>query len=124
MRLGKRQLQELLYYMVLTRRLEEALARLHREQELTTPLALRTRLEAVSVGASFAPTPKDAIASSLPTVGTLLLRGVKPEEIVLQIGQHRVRFTAEDDFSPLGALDKGVQSVPMRLSKALLHKKS
>ena len=55
MPLGKRQLQELLYYMVLTRRLEEALVRLHREQELTTPLGLRTGLEAVSVGAAFVP---------------------------------------------------------------------
>jgi len=109
MRLGKRQLQELLYYMVLTRRLEEALARLHREQELTTPLALRTGLEAVSVGASFAPTPKDAIASSLPTVGTLLLRGVKPEEIVLQfLGKGTSPSQGRDGLGHFGDLSRGI----------------
>jgi len=109
MRLGKRQLQELLYYMVLTRRLEEALARLHREQELTTPLALRTGLEAVSVGASFAPTPKDAIASSLPTVGTLLLRGVKPEEIVLQfLGKGTSPSQGRDGLGYFGDLSRGI----------------
>ncbi len=111
MRLGKRQLQELMFYMVLTRRLEEALARLHREQELTTPLALRTGLEAVSVGASFAPTPKDAIASSLPTVGTLLPRGVKPEEIVLQfLGKETSPSQGRDGLGYYGDLSRGLVS--------------
>jgi len=84
MSLGKRQLHELLFYMMLTRKLEEALARLHREARLTSPLGLRSGLEAVSVGAAFVPTPKDVLASSLPTTGALLLRGVKPAEIVLE----------------------------------------
>jgi TPP-dependent pyruvate/acetoin dehydrogenase alpha subunit len=81
---GQRQLHELLFYMILTRKLEEALARLHREKRLTSPLGLRSGLEALSVGAAFVPTPKDVIASSLPTTGVLLLRGVKPPEIVLE----------------------------------------
>ena len=81
---GKRQLHELLFYMILTRKLEESLARLHREKRLSSPLGLRSGLEALSVGAAFVPTPKDVVASSLPTIGVLLLRGVKPAEIVLE----------------------------------------
>ena len=109
MRLGKRQLQELLYYMVLTRRLEESLVRLHRENELTTPLGLRTGLEAISVGAAFVPTPKDALASSLPTVGALLLRGVKPEEIVLQfLGKEAGPSQGREGLRYFGDLSRGL----------------
>lgn len=109
MRFGKRQLQELLYYMVLTRRLEETLARLHRDNELTTPLGLRTGLEAISVGAAFVPTPKDALASSLPTVGALLLRGVKPEEIVLQfLGKEAGPSRGREGLRHFGDLSRGL----------------
>lgn len=109
MRFGKRQLQELLYYMVLTRRLEETLVRLHRENELTTPLGLRTGLEAISVGAAFVPTPKDALASSLPTVGALLLRGVKPEQIVLQfLGKEAGPSHGREGLRHFGDLSRGL----------------
>ena len=95
--------------MVLTRRLEEALARLHREHDLTTPLGLRTGLEAVSVGAAFVPTPKDALASSLPTVGALLLRGVKPEEIVLQfLGKEAAPSKGREGLRYFGDLSRGL----------------
>lgn len=109
MPLGKRQLQELLYYMVLTRRLEEALVRLHRENDMTTPLGLRTGLEAVSVGTAFVPTPKDALASSLPTVGALLLRGVKPDEIVLQfLGKAAGPSRGREGLRYFGDLGRGL----------------
>jgi TPP-dependent pyruvate/acetoin dehydrogenase alpha subunit len=109
MRFGKRQLQELLFYMVLTRKLEESLARLHREQELSAPLGLRSGLEAVAVGAAFVPTAKDAIASSLPTVGTLLLRGVKPVEIVLQfLGKANAPSAGRDGIRHFGDLARGI----------------
>jgi TPP-dependent pyruvate/acetoin dehydrogenase alpha subunit len=109
MRLGKRQLQELLFYMVLTRKLEESLARLHREQELQSPLGLRSGLEAVSVGAAFVPTPGDALASSLPTIGSLLLRGVKPAEIVLQfLGRAGSPSGGRDGIRHFGDLARGI----------------
>ncbi len=109
MRFGKRQLQELLYYMVLTRRLEETLVRLHRDNELTTPLGLRTGLEAISVGAAFVPTPKDALASSLPTVGALLLRGVKPEQIMLQfLGKEAGPSHGREGLLHFGDLSRGL----------------
>lgn len=109
MRLGKRQLQELLFYMVLTRKLEEALARLHREKGLLAPLGLRSGLEAVAVGAAFVPTPRDAIASSLPTVGALLLRGVKPVEIVLQfLGKGTSPSGGRDSLRSFGDLSRRI----------------
>lgn len=109
MSLGKRQLQELLYYMILTRKLEETLARLHRDHELLSPLGLRSGLEAVAVGAAFVPTPTDAIASSLPTVGALLLRGVKPSELVLQfLGRAGAPSKGRDGLSQFGDLSRGI----------------
>lgn len=107
MRLGKRQLQELLFYMLLTRKLEDALARLHREKKLVSPLGLRSGLEAVAVGAAFVPTAKDALASSLPTVGGMLLRGVKPAEIVLQfLGKATSQSQGRDCLRSFGDLDR------------------
>lgn len=109
MSLGKRQLHELLFYMVLTRKLEESLARLHREQRLSSPLGLRSGLEAVSVGAAFVPTPKDVLASSLPTVGALLLRGVKPVEIVLEfLGKAAAPSGGRDGIRHFGDLPRGI----------------
>jgi TPP-dependent pyruvate/acetoin dehydrogenase alpha subunit len=109
MSLGKRQLQELLFYMILTRKLEESLARLHREARLSSPLGLRSGLEAVSVGAAFVPTPKDVLASSLPTAGALLLRGVKPIEIVLEfLGKGWEPTGGRDGIRHFGDLGRGI----------------
>lgn len=109
MRLGKRQLQELLFYMLLTRALEETLARLHREGEMSSPLGLRSGLEAVAVGSAFAPAPKDTLSSSLPSLGCLLLRGVKPAEIVAQfLGKATAPSGGRDGLRDLGDLERGV----------------
>jgi TPP-dependent pyruvate/acetoin dehydrogenase alpha subunit len=109
MSLGKRQLHELLFYMVLTRKLEESLARLHREQRLSSPLGLRSGLEAVSVGAAFVPTARDVLACSLPTTGALLLRGVKPVEIVLGfLGKAAAPSGGRDGIRYFGDLSRGI----------------
>jgi TPP-dependent pyruvate/acetoin dehydrogenase alpha subunit len=109
MSLGKRQLHELLFYMILSRKLEESLARLHREKQLSSPLGLRSGLEAVSVGAAFVPTPKDVLASSLPTTGALLLRGVKPAEIVLEfLGKGAEPSGGRSGIRHFGDLGRGI----------------
>jgi TPP-dependent pyruvate/acetoin dehydrogenase alpha subunit len=109
MSLGKRQLHELLFYMILTRRLEESLARLHREKGLSCPLGLRSGLEAVSVGAGFVPTARDVLASSLPTTGALLLRGVKPAEIVMEfLGKGAAVSAGRSGIRDFGDLGRGI----------------
>ncbi len=109
MSLGKRQLHELLFYMILTRKLEESLARLHREKRLTSPLGLHSGLEAVSVGAAFVPTPRDLLASSLPTTGAFLLRGVKPVEIVLELlGKGAAPSGGRSGIRDFGDLGRGI----------------
>ncbi|HXV65575.1 MAG TPA: thiamine pyrophosphate-dependent enzyme [Vicinamibacteria bacterium] len=106
---GKDRLQELLYQMVLTRKLDEALARVHRERRLVSPLGLRSGLEAVAVGAASVPGREDAIASSLPTVGTWLVRGVSPRELVSQfLGTSEAPSQGRDGLAGLGDLDRGV----------------
>lgn len=105
MNLGKGQLHELLERMLLTRKLEEALFRLHREHELLPSLQLRSGLEAVAVGASFALTANDAHSSSLPTIGMLLGRGVTALEILLEfLGKGRGR----NGISYFGDLGRGI----------------
>ncbi len=81
-RLGKRHLHELHYHTTLTRKLEETLAGMGRSGRLPGPLWLRRGLEAVSVGCGYVPTPRDHVASSLPSVGFPLARGVSPSAIV------------------------------------------
>jgi TPP-dependent pyruvate/acetoin dehydrogenase alpha subunit len=109
MSFGKRQLHELLYYMVLSRKLEESLARLHREKRLTSPLGLRSGLEAVSVGAAFVPTPRDVLASTLPTTAVFLLRGVRPAEIVLEfLGKGAEPSGGRSGIRHFGDLARGI----------------
>ena len=85
MRFGKRQLQELLYLHGAhatprgDARSTSSRQRVDRRRSDSAPGSRRSALARL-----FVPTPKDALASSLPTVGALLLRGVKPEQIVLQ----------------------------------------
>ncbi|HSF16472.1 MAG TPA: thiamine pyrophosphate-dependent enzyme [Vicinamibacteria bacterium] len=106
---GKGRLQELLYQMVLTRKLDEALARAHRERRLVSPLGLRSGLEAVAVGSASVPGREDAIASSLPTVGTWLARGVSPRDLVSQfLGTSEAPSQGRDGLAGLGDLDRGV----------------
>lgn len=83
--LARPQLHELYYYLALSRKLEDILARMHREAKLDGALWLRPGLEAVALGATFVPTPKDTVSCSLPTVAALVLRGVRSDQILLQV---------------------------------------
>jgi TPP-dependent pyruvate/acetoin dehydrogenase alpha subunit len=91
--------------MLLTRKLEEVLSRLHREQELSFSLGLRSGLEAVAAGASFALAANDVVSSSLPTVGILLGRRVTALEILLEfLGKGRGR----NGIGHFGDLGRGI----------------
>ena len=80
--------------MMLTRKLEETRARLHREKELTVPLGLRVGLEAVSVGA-------------------MLFLGVKPVEILLQfLGMAESSSRGRDGLRHFGDLSRGIVATP------------
>jgi TPP-dependent pyruvate/acetoin dehydrogenase alpha subunit len=110
-RLGKRQLHELYYYMKLTRRLEEEIARLHREREIEGPIFLGVGQEAVSVGAAYRLDSSDVVSSSLPSLGHLLVRGIQPVEILAHVmGKERGPTRGREGSIYLGDLNRGVVS--------------
>jgi TPP-dependent pyruvate/acetoin dehydrogenase alpha subunit len=73
------------YYLRLTRSLEEMLTRLSRQDKVFGGLYSSRGQEAVSVGAAFALEPGDWIAPLIRNIGALLVRGVPPREILMQL---------------------------------------
>jgi TPP-dependent pyruvate/acetoin dehydrogenase alpha subunit len=109
MSLGKGQLHGLLFHLILTRKLQESLARLHCAKRLSFAAGLRSGLEAVSVGAAFALSQTDVLASSIPTIGALLVRGVTPVEVVLEfLGTGAQPTGGRNDIAHFGDLGRGI----------------
>jgi TPP-dependent pyruvate/acetoin dehydrogenase alpha subunit len=79
------QAQELYYYLRLTRSLEEMLARLYRQGQVFGGLYSSLGQEAVSVGAASALESGDWMAPMIRNIGALLVRGIKPREILMQL---------------------------------------
>ena len=79
------QAQELYYYLRLTRSLEDMLARLYRQGKVFGGLYSSLGQEAVSVGAAYALEPGDWIAPMIRNMGALLVRGIQPREIFMQL---------------------------------------
>jgi TPP-dependent pyruvate/acetoin dehydrogenase alpha subunit len=83
--LTREQAQEMYYYLRLTRSLEAMLARLYRQDKVFGGLYSSLGQEAVSVGAACALEPGDWIAPMIRNIGALLVRGIKPREIFMQL---------------------------------------
>lgn len=108
-RLGKRQLHELYYYLTLTRRLEEEVARLHRQGKVSGPVCFISGLEAVSVGTAYGLSPHDLLSSSLPSVGAMLPRGVQPVEVFAHfMGKASAPSRGRDIAIQLGDFPRGL----------------
>ena len=83
--LTREQAQEMYYYLRLTRSLEEMLARLYRQNTVFGGLYSSLGQETVSVGSASALEPGDWIAPMIRNIGALLVRGIKPREILMQL---------------------------------------
>jgi pyruvate dehydrogenase E1 component alpha subunit/2-oxoisovalerate dehydrogenase E1 component alpha subunit len=83
--LTREQAQEMYYYLRLTRSLEEMLARLYRQNKVFGGLYSSLGQEAVSIGAAYALDIGDWIAPMIRNIGALLVRGIKPREILMQL---------------------------------------
>jgi pyruvate dehydrogenase E1 component alpha subunit/2-oxoisovalerate dehydrogenase E1 component alpha subunit len=83
--LTREQAHELYYYLRLTRSLEDLLARLFRQNKVFGGLYSSRGQEAVSVGAAYALGPGDWMAPMIRNIGALLVRGIKPREILMQL---------------------------------------
>jgi pyruvate dehydrogenase E1 component alpha subunit/2-oxoisovalerate dehydrogenase E1 component alpha subunit len=82
--LSRERLHELYYYMSLTRSLEERLERLFKQGKIVGGLYRSLGQEAESVGAAYALGDGDWLGPGIRNLGAMLVRGVKPEEMLLQ----------------------------------------
>ncbi len=89
--LTREQHLELYYYMRLNRELEAQMARLFRQNKILGGLYSSLGQEAISVGTAYALGPGDWIAPMIRNIGALLVRGVKPREVLTQ---HMARYTS------------------------------
>jgi TPP-dependent pyruvate/acetoin dehydrogenase alpha subunit len=79
------QAQTLYYYLRLTRSLENMLGRLYRQDKVFGGLYSSLGQEAVSVGSASALESGDWMAPMIRNIGALLVRGIKPSEILMQL---------------------------------------
>lgn len=89
--------RELLRWMLLTRRLEERLVNLYRQGKVVGGLYRSLGQEATAVGTAYALRPGDYLGPLIRNMGSMLVRGVRPEEMFLQ-------YMARAD-SPTGGKD-------------------
>jgi len=82
---------ELYYFMQLNRQLEERLVRLFRQNKIVGGVYSSLGQEAVSVGTAYALEPGDWLAPMIRNIGALLVKGVRPREV---LAQHMAKYTS------------------------------
>jgi TPP-dependent pyruvate/acetoin dehydrogenase alpha subunit len=82
--LGRKQLLDLYYFMQLTRRLDQLLVTLFRQNKVVGGVYTSTGQEATAVATACALEPQDWIAPMIRNVGGLLVRGYRPRDILMQ----------------------------------------
>ena len=75
---------ELYYYMRLTRSLEERLVNLYRQTKVVGGLFRSLGQEADSVGSAFALERHDVLSPLIRNLGSMLVKGARPDEIIRQ----------------------------------------
>lgn len=83
-RLTPDQHRELYRWMMLTRRLEERLVNLYRQNQVVGGLYRSLGQEAETIAAVYALEPQDIVAPLIRNMGAVLLRGYKPRDIAMQ----------------------------------------
>jgi TPP-dependent pyruvate/acetoin dehydrogenase alpha subunit len=87
--LTREQLHQLYYWMRLTRSLEERLVSLHRQGKVVGGLFRSLGQEADAVGSAFALRPEDVLSPLIRNLGSMLVKGATPLEVIRQ-------YTARD----------------------------
>lgn len=82
--LAKNQYIDLLYYMKLTRRLEEMLVGLYKEGKIKGGLYSSLGQEAISTGTTYALETEDIVAPVIRNISTVLIKGYTPKDIFCQ----------------------------------------
>lgn len=82
--LRREQLAELYYWLRLTRSLEERLTNLYRQGKVIGGLFRSLGQEADSVGSAYALRPEDFLSPLIRNLGSMLVKGAEPLQIVRQ----------------------------------------
>jgi TPP-dependent pyruvate/acetoin dehydrogenase alpha subunit len=82
--LSRQQLLELYYWMRLTRTLEERLVALYRQTKVVGGLFRSLGQEADAVGSTFALERRDIMSPLIRNLGSMLVKGAKPVEVLKQ----------------------------------------
>jgi len=82
--LRREQLAELYYWLRLTRTLEERLTNLYRQGKVIGGLFRSLGQEADSVGSAFALEPQDFLSPLIRNLGSMLVKGAEPLQVVRQ----------------------------------------
>src|SRR5216110_1129170 len=83
-KLSRDQLLELYYWMRLTRTLEERLVALYRQTKVVGGLFRSLGQEADAVGSCYALEPRDVMSPLIRNMGSMLVKGATPVEILKQ----------------------------------------
>src|SRR5947209_15377195 len=75
---------ELYSYMKLNRMVEERLGNLYRQNQVVGGLYSSRGQEATSVGSAYALEPQDYLGPLIRNLGSMLVRGVQPSEVMMQ----------------------------------------
>lgn len=78
------ELLDMYYYMRLNRRLDERLVNLYRQNQIIGGLYSSLGEEATSVGSAYALEKEDYIAAMIRNLGSILVRGIAPVDVVAQ----------------------------------------
>ena len=97
MELTRQQHLELYYWMQLNRKLEDLLTNLFRQNKIVGGLYSSLGQEAISIGSAYALEKRDWIAPMIRNLGSVLVKGFKPRDIIMQ-------YTAKSG-SPTGGKD-------------------
>ena len=80
----KQQRIDLLYYMLLTRRLEEHLVSLYKEGKISGGLYSSLGQESISVGTTYALEKDDIVSPVIRNIASVLIKGYSPKDIFCQ----------------------------------------
>lgn len=107
--LNDEQLLDMYYYLRLNRALEERLVTLYRQGHIVGGLYSSLGQEGISVGSAYALEKGDFVAPMIRNIGTVLVRGYTPREIM---AQHLARATGpnhgKDSNLHFSDLERGV----------------
>jgi TPP-dependent pyruvate/acetoin dehydrogenase alpha subunit len=118
--LGRGEQLELYRYMKLNRMVEERLGNLYRQGKVVGGLYSSRGQEATSVGSAYALGPQDFMGPLIRNLGSMLVRGVKPREVMMQyMAKGGSPTGGKDGNTHFGDLSRGLVA-PISMLGALI----